>query len=196
MSNRTDMDKQDKLRQIVRQCQRGEQAGFDLLIDMYKNRCFGYFYRLTGDTHQSEDLLSELFVKLVRKIGLYKSGSFETWLFTMASNLFKDHLRRQYRQKKHFAAKAKELSEIKPEPKNQMADMLQEKLSQLNPEIAELLVARFYGQQSFKELSQCPNKRMYSWDEKQLKKIWNVIEHAYKKCKDSYENTEPDEFSF
>jgi hypothetical protein len=47
---------------------------------------------------------------------------------------------------------------------------------------------------SFRSLSQCSNKRMYRWDEKQLRKMWDAINHAFKTCQDSYENAEPEEF--
>jgi len=43
-------------------------------------------------------------------------------------------------------------------------------------------------------LSQCSNKRMYNWDEKQLRKMWDAINHAFKTCQDSYKNAEPEEF--
>ena len=36
---------------------------------------------------------------------------------------------------------------------------------------------------------------MYEWDEKQLKKIWDAIDHAYNNCKNSYEKAEPEEFT-
>jgi hypothetical protein len=47
---------------------------------------------------------------------------------------------------------------------------------------------------SFRSLSQCSNKRMYNWDEKQLIKMWDAINHAFKTCQDSYKNAEPEEF--
>ncbi len=47
---------------------------------------------------------------------------------------------------------------------------------------------------SLRRLSQCSNKRMYEWDEEQLKKIWNAIDGELKVCKTSYEKAEPEEF--
>jgi hypothetical protein len=35
---------------------------------------------------------------------------------------------------------------------------------------------------------------MYNWDEKQLSRIWDAIDHAYETCQDSYKNAEPEEF--
>jgi len=59
--------------------------------------------------------------------------------------------------------------------------------------VAERRVRRVLD--SFRSLAQCSNKRMYEWDEKQLKKIWDAIDQAYKNCKNSYESAEPEEFT-
>jgi hypothetical protein len=47
---------------------------------------------------------------------------------------------------------------------------------------------------SLRRLSQCSNKRMYSWDDGQLKKMWSVIDKELKSCKEGFENTEPEQF--
>ena len=83
---------------VIIGCNKGDEACFTQLVDIYGRRCFGYFYRLTGNRDLSEELLSELFVKLVEKIGSYRGGSFDGWIFTMASNIFHDHLRFKQRQ--------------------------------------------------------------------------------------------------
>jgi len=58
--------------------------------------------------------------------------------------------------------------------------------------VAERRVRRVLD--SFRSLSQCSNKRMYDWDEKQLSRIWDAIDHAYETCRDNYKNAEPEEF--
>ena len=47
---------------------------------------------------------------------------------------------------------------------------------------------------SVRRLSQCSNKRMYAWDDAQLKKIWAAIDKEVKACKEGFENAEPEEF--
>ncbi|MFC1532670.1 hypothetical protein ACFL7M_04810 [Thermodesulfobacteriota bacterium] len=39
---------------------------------------------------------------------------------------------------------------------------------------------------SIRRLSQCSNRRMYEWDDEQLKKIWVTIDTELKKCRESY----------
>lgn len=47
---------------------------------------------------------------------------------------------------------------------------------------------------SLRSLSQCSNKRMYNWNNEQLKKIWSAVDSAVKSCKESFEKAEPEEF--
>jgi len=144
---------------LIDRCKSGQAGAFDALIDLYGNRCFGFFYRLSGNREIAEDLLSELFVKLITKMGSFDGGSFDHWLFTIAGNLFKDHLRSRYRQQKLIEARARE---IPPEPdkerSDERSDHLQQALGRLDPETSELIMMRFYADLSFKELAEKRNE--------------------------------------
>jgi len=123
---------------------------------MYASRCYGYFYRLTGNNDLSDELLSELFVKLVEKIGSYKGGSFEGWLFKIASNIFHDYLRGKQRRKKMLDVQKKQIESQSTEPKqsdNEQIDKLQIRLRKLDTDTRELIMLRFYSQLSFKEIA-------------------------------------------
>lgn len=60
--------------------------------------------------------------------------------------------------------------------------------------IAEKRVQRVLD--SLRSLSQCSNKRMYQWNDEQLKKIWTAIEREMKSCKESFKKSKPDNFKF
>ena len=47
---------------------------------------------------------------------------------------------------------------------------------------------------SMRRLSQCSNKRMYAWNDEQLKKIWEALDKELQGCKAGSENAEPEEF--
>jgi RNA polymerase sigma-70 factor (ECF subfamily) len=149
------MNEAEKLTSIVARCQTGSEEAFAELVDMFSSSCFGYFYRLTGNRQVSEDLLSELFIRLVKKIGSFKHGSFKSWLFRVASNIFYDHLRDKQRQKKLFEGKAERLDETSPEVGRdlEMQDELQIAMDKLDDDTVELLMMRYYSGMSFKELS-------------------------------------------
>lgn len=147
---------QNELENLIERCKKGDSKAFDDLIKQYSGRCYGYFYRLTGRADLSEELLSDLFIRLVRKIGSFDTGSFDKWIFTVASNLFRDYLRRHYRQKRLLAGKAalilQDESVSRREP--EIFDTLRVALEKLEPEAAELITLRYYGQLSFKELAE------------------------------------------
>jgi len=154
------MKARQDLKEIIAACQAGSNEAFGRLVDLYASRCYSYFYRLTGNAAQSNDLLSTLFLRLVQKIGTFRlaTGSFEKWLFTIASNIFRDHLRRQYRQKKLLAGKAEEL-ELKTATTTtkadaEMIDELQVQMAKLDAQTAELLMLRFYGGLTFRQIAE------------------------------------------
>lgn len=150
------MTKSDDLAQIIIGCKNRDSKCFSQIVDMYASRCYGYFYRLTGNNDLSDELLSELFVKLVEKIGSYKGGSFEGWLFKIASNIFHDYLRGKQRRKKLLDVQKKHIESRITEPKqsdNEQIDKLQIQLRKLDTDTRELIMLRFYSQLSFKEIA-------------------------------------------
>ena len=150
------MAKNDDLARIISGCKSGDAESFSELVDIYANRLYGYFYRLTGNRTTSDDLLSELFVKLVEKIGSFRGGSFESWLFKTASNIFYDYLRDKQRQKKMFEDQKErfesEMTEIR-QTDNGKIDDLQIQLGKLDMDTRDLIMLRFYSQASFKEIA-------------------------------------------
>ncbi|MBN2590947.1 MAG: RNA polymerase sigma factor [Sedimentisphaerales bacterium] len=151
------MEVNEDLAQIIIGCKNGESQSFSKIIDLYSSRCYGYFYRLTGNTDISDELLSELFVKLVEKIKTYNGGSFEGWLFRVASNIFHDFLRSKQRQQKVLDIRKFEAdSEIIEEKKSdgELVDKLQIQLSKLDEDTRELMMLRFYSELSFKEIAE------------------------------------------
>ena len=150
------MVQNDDLAQIIIGCKHGDSKCFSQVVDMYASRCYGYFYRLTGNNDVSDELLSELFVKLVEKIASYRGGSFDGWIFKIASNVFHDYLRSKQRRKKLLDVQKKQLESHVTEPKqsnNEQIDKLQIQLRRLDADTRELIMLRFYSQLSFKEIA-------------------------------------------
>lgn len=58
--------------------------------------------------------------------------------------------------------------------------------------IAEKRVQRVLD--SIRSLSNCSNRRMYKWNNEQLKKIWDAIDKELKICKASFEESITEEF--
>jgi RNA polymerase sigma-70 factor (ECF subfamily) len=154
------MGRSVELSRIIDGCKSGDADCFAQVVDMYAGRCYGYFYRLTGDRNLSDELLSELFMKLVEKIGSYKGGTFESWLFKIASNIFHDYLRGKQRRRKLLEAHRTAL-ELEPDlnesrlsdERGERLDRLGVQLSRLDADTRELIMLRFYSEMSFKEIA-------------------------------------------
>jgi len=150
------MTKSDDLAQVITGCKNRDSKCFSKVVDMYASQCYGYFYRLTGNNDVSDELLSELFVKLVEKIGSYKGGSFNGWLFKIASNIFHDYLRSKQRRKKLLDVQKEQIESQITELKqsdNEHIDKLQIQLTRLDTDTRELIMLRFYSELSFKEIA-------------------------------------------
>jgi RNA polymerase sigma-70 factor (ECF subfamily) len=149
-----------ELARIIHGCQSGDADSFARIVDMYAGRCYGYFYRLTGDRDLSDELLSELFVRLVEKFGSYKGGAFESWLFRIASNIFHDHLRAKQRRQRLLDGRRADLEAggsgepRRSDARDETLDRLQVQIQRLDADTRELIVLRFYSELSFKEIAQ------------------------------------------
>jgi len=146
------------LAEIIDGCKQGREESFSQLVDLYSSRCYGYFYRLTGNRDLSDDLLSELFVKLVERIGTYKGGSFDGWIFRVASNIFYDYLRKKQRDQKLIEKQKEQVVESVGynvrHNESDRTDKLQVQLNRMDEETRELIMMRFYSELSFKEMAE------------------------------------------
>lgn len=78
----------------------GDVEKLNLLYKRYSRRFFGFFYGMTKDGATSEDLVQNVFVRILKYKHTYKeTGDFEVWAFQMARNVHKDH----YRKNKRYA---------------------------------------------------------------------------------------------
>lgn len=149
------MSSSNDVTQIVERCRKGEPQGFSQLVDSYSSRLFGYFYRLTGNRDDSNELLSELFLKIVEKIDSCRAEAFDAWLFKIASNLFADYIRAKKRREKMLGQMAKQIQpETEPlKTNNHLTDKLTRQLQRLDAQTAEIIVMRYYSGLSFEELA-------------------------------------------
>lgn len=149
------MDENIDIPEIITGCKRGRNESFSRLLDIYSSRCYGYFYRLTSSRDVSDELLSELFVKLVEKIKTYRGGSFNGWLFKVMRNVFYDYLRRKFRDGRILERQKEQMAEDfkRERDDDERIDQLQQRLLQLDEVTREVIVLRFYSQLSFKEIA-------------------------------------------
>jgi RNA polymerase sigma-70 factor (ECF subfamily) len=76
---------------------RGDPAAFRELVRRYGDGVLGYLFRMTGNRDQAEDLFQETFKRVHEKARTYRGGSFKSWLFTIATRVTIDTVRRHKR---------------------------------------------------------------------------------------------------
>ncbi len=67
------------------------------IVRQHSARVYRLAYRLTGNSHDAEDLTQEVFVRVFRSLDSYTPGTFEGWLHRITTNLFLDSARRKQR---------------------------------------------------------------------------------------------------
>jgi RNA polymerase sigma-70 factor (ECF subfamily) len=67
------------------------------IVREHSVRVYRLAYRLTGNSHDAEDLTQEVFVRVFRSLSSYTPGTFEGWLHRITTNLFLDMARRKQR---------------------------------------------------------------------------------------------------
>jgi len=70
---------------------------WDDLVRQHSARVYRLAYRLTGNSHDAEDLTQEVFVRVFRSLHTYTPGTMEGWLHRITTNLFLDMARRRQR---------------------------------------------------------------------------------------------------
>jgi len=160
------------LAELIAGAQKGDEASFDAIIDEYARRMYGYFYRLTSSVQEAEDLLQELFIRLVRAIGDYDHrDQFDAFLFRIATNLHRDRLRKLQRTKHLTSLEDPRFDSssgstmfdivdnraVSPESNLEMseaAELLQASLAELPLAEREVILLRHFSHMSFRNIAE------------------------------------------
>lgn len=88
--------------QLIAEAQRGDQKALEHLIRHYQNPVARFVISLTDETDY-EDLCQTVFVKMVLGLPRLRNlDRFESWLFQIARNICRDHLRHQKVRRRRF----------------------------------------------------------------------------------------------
>jgi len=83
---------------IVGKCQGGQAELYGRLVDKYSARIINLGYAMMGNRHDAEDVAQEAFVRAYKGLGKFqKKAKFSSWLYQIALNLCKDHLKAKSR---------------------------------------------------------------------------------------------------
>jgi RNA polymerase sigma factor (sigma-70 family) len=144
---------------FVRKCLEGDPTAFGFLVDKYKACVYAFTYSRLHNFHDAEDLTQETFIKAYRNLHTLKRyDSFLAWIYAIASNLCKMHVRTQSRRpdKEHIEDQETEKLES-PSMDSYRDDMvnksLREALDSLPDIYQEVLTLYYFGGMDGKEIA-------------------------------------------
>ncbi len=82
--------------EVIRAVLAGDEDAFRRLVDRYGAPIFNLAYRMTGNAADAEELAQDAFLQAYGRLADFRVGSrFHPWLYTIALNLCRNHLRRR-----------------------------------------------------------------------------------------------------
>jgi RNA polymerase sigma-70 factor (ECF subfamily) len=136
----------------------GDLDKLGLLFERYKKPLFGFFYGLNRDGEVSEDLVQNVFFRILKYRYLFRGeGEFKTWMFHIARNVNNDHFRKNKLNAKEslenwqdrLGSDENRSTEIQQDEEMQILSMAMDRLPEEKREI--LLLSKFQ-EKKYKEI--------------------------------------------
>lgn len=158
--------------QLVVAYREGNSAALPELIKRYEKELFHFLIRFAGNRAFAEDLFQEAFLQVHQSAGTFDATKrFKPWLFTIAANKARDHLRREKRRRtaplsatidptSESGASFIDLMEADIPLPAEVADdkevkeLVREIADQLPDHLREVLVMAYFHQFAYKEIAE------------------------------------------
>jgi RNA polymerase sigma-70 factor, ECF subfamily len=80
--------------EIMLRVREGDDSGFSILIEKYRNQIVHFMFRMSRNQAVAEELAQEVFLRVYRSRQTYRAeAKFSTWLYRIATNLGVNHAR-------------------------------------------------------------------------------------------------------
>lgn len=145
----------DELMQRVRD---GDAAPLGVLFERHQVPLYNFFLRLTGRATVSEDLVQEVFLRVLKYRHTYRGQSqFRTWLFQIARNARADHYRKRWRETALDDEKGRAVPSTTPLVHDvlegmQQAELIRQALQRLPDDKREVLVLSRYHDMRYEDI--------------------------------------------
>lgn len=151
--------------ELIAQYRNGSESAFDLLVDRYQKKIYTTIFLIVKDQEIAEDLLQDVFVKVVNTINSDKyneEGKFQPWVMRIAHNLAIDYFRKAKRyptilmedgsnifNSLKFSEETIEDRKVRDEG----IDLVKRLIEELPETQKEVLIMRYYVDMSFQEIA-------------------------------------------
>lgn len=149
---------------IMEQVREGEVNKLGVLFERHHLLLFNFFLRSCGDRAASEDLVQEVFLRILRYRHTFRGESkFTVWMFSIARNTFADHYRKRQREQP-LTEEQHERAHPDPLASEALAErdehkLLHKALARLSPEKREVLLLSRFQELKYEDIAEmlhCP----------------------------------------
>jgi RNA polymerase sigma-70 factor (ECF subfamily) len=152
--------------ELIAQYRNGYEPAFGLLVDRHKRKIYTSIFLIVKDQEVAEDILQEVFVKVVNTVLSDKyneEGKFLPWVMRVAHNMAIDHFRKS---KRHPMIQMEDGSNVfnslrfaedsieDQTMRDENIVMIKRLIEELPESQKEVLVMRFYVEMSFQEIAE------------------------------------------
>ena len=153
---------------LIKRFAQGQHQAFNTLAWRWQSRLYNFILRYTGDAEEARDLCQQSFIRAYNNLHRLRDRErFATWLYQIAANICRDHLRRR---KTHTSLDAYQEENGQPHPalaqaentplspaghmhRSQLRDLLNDALQQLPAEQRVVVVLKEYQGLKFNEIA-------------------------------------------
>ena len=136
----------------------GDVRAFETLVRRYQRAVLAIARRFARDQDDAEDLAQRAFINASQRAGGWRGGSFKSWLFRIAVNLAKNHLRDTARFDRSEEAQERERQSTDPDAESRLARAQQQRtlrqaVARLPRRQREVLLLRIDADLPFAEIA-------------------------------------------
>jgi RNA polymerase sigma factor (sigma-70 family) len=144
--------------QLMLKVRDGEIANLGHLFERYHESLYNFFVRLSGNQQFSEDLVQEVFFRMLKYRHAYRDNSqFTSWMYQIARHVRFDQLRKK--QREVTLDEQEEPMSSDPAPgerieKSQELALLRGALAKLSPEKREVLILSRFQRLKYEQIAE------------------------------------------
>jgi RNA polymerase sigma-70 factor, ECF subfamily len=146
--------------ELMREVRSGRTSALAALFERHHARVFRFCLRMTGDRHTSEDLVQDVFMKMLKYRRTFRGDlGFAPWMFRIARNSCADYLRKTSTNalvyedvEQHLADDADQAAKARVEHEER-SDLVRRALLALPVQGREVLVLSRYEFKTYEEIA-------------------------------------------
>jgi RNA polymerase sigma-70 factor (ECF subfamily) len=149
----------------------GDAGAFEAIVQRFATELFTFVVRFVGSAASAEDVVQETFLQVHQSAGGFDSDRrFKPWLFTIAANKARDHLRSRARKRERSVETGRggedenpSLLEILSDPSggpeealetNEQRELVRQVIDEMPEHLREVLLLGYYQRFAYKDIAE------------------------------------------